>query len=646
MRNVSYSFLDNAEALADAIVELIRVTHHTLLSHHCHKLTPAGVSCVGVLLESHISFHTWPEEGVITFDLFTCGGTPLLEAIPLIKKYFGVPRGKTDGRGISTSNEDSTKVVTKWVHQLRGFRTNEQRNSHSMDDKSDLASVVLTKLSYHSKNQVVSLETSHQRVDIWDMVEEGTEEHSIYDMMDGPFPVGDPRYKNNPQSITPDRILFLNGKYKSSNITERAFHEALVHPAMFAHQAPKKVAILGRGETAVLREVLKHKTVEAVLMIEKDESLIDVIEEHMPALCDCSKQEGAADICLNDARTELKYMDALEFFNEIQDNNVQKFDVIVVNDIELKDNSKELIDSMIGSLTEDGIIVMYIGFTALKKNPMGYNGTKNLQEDVLDLFAARLETVFVYEESRGSGVLESTVSPFALGCVSNSCRNRWYARNDYVDYEVADRIVSSTDKTPILVHFDGGTQHMYKFPSRAWEDLYCRRNPQPVECQFRSLNLDKEIISWEKGFEMRTDQNGNSGIYATKNIEEGSYLMAEEACGSLFLSRDTFGSLVESTLSEQETRKADIKNLIDFTNKHGRESLTEGPGSQIVEVGPIIHVKKTDLAVNANAARISTLLPPLPSYSPVFERNRRMFDVLIVATHHIRSGEEIILHED
>ena len=30
----------------------------TLLSYHCHSLLPAGVSCVGVLLESHISFHT------------------------------------------------------------------------------------------------------------------------------------------------------------------------------------------------------------------------------------------------------------------------------------------------------------------------------------------------------------------------------------------------------------------------------------------------------------------------------------------------------------------------------------------------------------------------------------------------------------
>jgi S-adenosylmethionine/arginine decarboxylase-like enzyme len=40
----------------------------TMLSYHSHKLIPKEVSCVGVLLESHISFHTWPDDGVITLE--------------------------------------------------------------------------------------------------------------------------------------------------------------------------------------------------------------------------------------------------------------------------------------------------------------------------------------------------------------------------------------------------------------------------------------------------------------------------------------------------------------------------------------------------------------------------------------------------
>ncbi len=56
--------------------------------------SPAGVSCVCVILESHISFHTWSEEGVVTLDLFTCGDNPLLPVVPKLEKLFGVPKSK------------------------------------------------------------------------------------------------------------------------------------------------------------------------------------------------------------------------------------------------------------------------------------------------------------------------------------------------------------------------------------------------------------------------------------------------------------------------------------------------------------------------------------------------------------------------
>ena len=77
IKGIEAAFLDSEERLADAMVRTVHGAGLTMLSYHCHKLDPAGISCVGVLLESHISFHTWPEEGVITLDLFTCGPNPL-----------------------------------------------------------------------------------------------------------------------------------------------------------------------------------------------------------------------------------------------------------------------------------------------------------------------------------------------------------------------------------------------------------------------------------------------------------------------------------------------------------------------------------------------------------------------------------------
>jgi len=90
LKNVEYDFLNSEDRLAQAMVNVVRDSQLTLLSYHCHTLQPAGVSCVGVLLESHISFHTWPEEGVITLDLFTCGSNPLIPVIPVIMRLFGI----------------------------------------------------------------------------------------------------------------------------------------------------------------------------------------------------------------------------------------------------------------------------------------------------------------------------------------------------------------------------------------------------------------------------------------------------------------------------------------------------------------------------------------------------------------------------
>jgi len=654
IRNIASSFLDSEEALSQAMVDVIRESELTLLSYHCHKLTPAGVSCVGVLLESHISFHTWPEEGVITLDLFTCGRKPLIPTIPIIERLFGIPRKEGEGRGISKPEEDSSKIVTKWAHQLRGFRTSDQRLNHYLDDESDLAIWVATPLDHQIKSQVVSIETHYQRVDIWDILPEHATP-SYYDMISGPFPLGDPRYRTS-EFAMPNRALFLDGTIQSLNDTEAVYHEALVHPAMFAHKDPKRVAIVGGGEGATLREVLKHKTVDEAVMLEIDQMLVEISREHLPGLCDCSNQEGATGVCFDDPRTQMKYVNAIEYFTDNfsiekgKKANEEKYDIIIVDALDPEDNVSfaddlyggKFIDAMVGSLTDDGVIIIQVGTAPSLYDPPEDRGVYNARDVLFKHLELRLNTMFVYEESR-CGFPEP--HSFVVGCKSKSCRNQWYAKSDVIDYEVYRRIVASKDGDPTLVHFDGSTQHGYKFTPRAWEDIYCRREPEPAECKYRSLDIDKEIIGWEAGFEARTDEDGKTGIFTTRDVEEGSYIMAEELAASLFLSSDTHKNLVDSTTSMPGSNTIVIENFLEYTDKYGRESLTEGSGSRVVQVGPTILAKKAKTKEDANTVRIATRLPTLPTYSPVFERNRRMFDVLVVASHHIAKGEELIIFE-
>jgi len=66
IKNVDSNFLNSEQLLAEAMVQLVNESKLTLLSYHCHSLIPMGVSCVGVLLESHVSTY------VYTFDHILC----------------------------------------------------------------------------------------------------------------------------------------------------------------------------------------------------------------------------------------------------------------------------------------------------------------------------------------------------------------------------------------------------------------------------------------------------------------------------------------------------------------------------------------------------------------------------------------------
>ncbi|GBF87456.1 spermine synthase [Raphidocelis subcapitata] len=77
------------------------------------------------------------------------------------------------------------------------------------------------------------------------------------------------------------KTLFLDGKVQSSEVDEWVYHELLVHPAMVMHPNPKSVFICGGGEGATAREVLRHKSVEKLVMVDIDKVVCDFCHEHL-----------------------------------------------------------------------------------------------------------------------------------------------------------------------------------------------------------------------------------------------------------------------------------------------------------------------------------------------------------------------------
>jgi len=74
--------------------------------------------------------------------------------------------------------------------------------------------------------------------------------------------------------------LFLNGNLQFAERDEYRYHEALVHPVMAAHGAPKKVAVLGGGDGMAVREILKYPSVESVTLVELDPNMTRLFAEH------------------------------------------------------------------------------------------------------------------------------------------------------------------------------------------------------------------------------------------------------------------------------------------------------------------------------------------------------------------------------
>ena len=55
------------------IHDIAKAAKVTILNISKYKFEPQGFTILALLAESHISFHTFPEKGIISFDFFTCG---------------------------------------------------------------------------------------------------------------------------------------------------------------------------------------------------------------------------------------------------------------------------------------------------------------------------------------------------------------------------------------------------------------------------------------------------------------------------------------------------------------------------------------------------------------------------------------------
>jgi spermidine synthase len=96
------------------------------------------------------------------------------------------------------------------------------------------------------------------------------------------------------------------------------YHEMMAHPALYIHDDPQRVAIVGGGDCGTLTEVLKHQSIRQVTQIDIDERVTRLSEIHFPELC----------VANHDPRASLLFGDGIQW---LADAEAASLDLVIVD---------------------------------------------------------------------------------------------------------------------------------------------------------------------------------------------------------------------------------------------------------------------------------------------------------------------------
>jgi spermidine synthase len=147
------------------------------------------------------------------------------------------------------------------------------------------------------------------------------------------------------------KMLILDDVVQLTERDEFFYHEMLTQVVMHAHPHPKKVIVIGGGDGGVVREVLKHKTVEKVYFVEIDEEVINISKRFFPNV-----SSG-----IDDPRVEIKIMDGAEFITKRKNSDT---DAVIIDSTDIIGFARSLftIDfftSVKNCLTNEGMFVTH-----------------------------------------------------------------------------------------------------------------------------------------------------------------------------------------------------------------------------------------------------------------------------------------------
>ena len=239
-----------APALFEKVIhQIAKVADVEILNISKYKFEPQGFTILALLAESHISFHTFPEKGIISFDFFTCGKISPSVAIDIIKKEFKYKRI------IKKEFNRDTKSLYYDIYSSPGLQ------------KSYVVNDVLE--DFNSK--------VGQHIEILELEQFG-------------------------------KSLFIDGEIQVATTDEHLYSSTFVGAGLNLNDKNERAAIIGGGDGGVARECIS-KNFNFIDWYELDPEVVDVCSRHLGDIGKKATEKNSVKCVWGDAFESIKSAD-------------------------------------------------------------------------------------------------------------------------------------------------------------------------------------------------------------------------------------------------------------------------------------------------------------------------------------------------
>ena len=218
----------------------------TILNISKHKFEPHGFTILALLAESHISFHTFPEKGIISFDFFTCGKIKPSIAIDIIKKEFDYKRI------IKKEFARDTKMLYPDIYSSTGLKKTYVVNNVLED--------FISKIGQH--------------IEVLDLEQFG-------------------------------KSLFIDGEIQVASSDEHLYSSTFVNSALKLNNDRDTVAIIGGGDGGLARECISQGC-GFIDWYELDPEVVEVCNKHLSNIGKKSTEKNSVKCIWGDAFESIK----------------------------------------------------------------------------------------------------------------------------------------------------------------------------------------------------------------------------------------------------------------------------------------------------------------------------------------------------